>query len=251
MQLRVITLGKYLSPILWRRTLDSSTQIAHEASHASFIFVFWNVSKYFLSKWREIGLRIPPKEVCLVDLIGKERAYSSCRQPVRHFYFNFWSISCLMLYWKWTRPSRMKWKDSSVKPKSVSYFLLARRFFFISEEENTLGEISSVQLLSHAWLFATPWDCSTPGFPVHYQLLELAQTHGHRVGDATQSYPVIPFSSSLHSFPASGSSLMSQFFESSGQSIGDSASASVLPKNIQDWSPLGWTGWISLEIKLG
>ena len=92
-------------------------------------------------------------------------------------------------------------------------------------------------------------DCGTPGFPVHYQLLELAQTHGHRVGDATQSYPVIPFSSSLHSFPASGSSLMSQFFESSGQSIGDSASASVLPKNIQDWSPLGWTGWISLQSK--
>ena len=57
---------------------------------------------------------------------------------------------------------------------------------------------------------------------------------------------VVPFSSCLQSFPASGSFQMSQFFTSGGQSIGVSASASVLPVNIQDWSPLGWTGWISL-----
>ena len=56
---------------------------------------------------------------------------------------------------------------------------------------------------------------------------------------------VIPFSSCLQSFPASGSFEMSQFFTSSGQSIGVSASASVLPMNIQDRFPLGWTGWIS------
>ena len=54
---------------------------------------------------------------------------------------------------------------------------------------------------------------------------------------------VIPFSSGLQSFPASGSCPMSQFFASGDQSIGDSASASVLPLNIQDWFPLGWTGW--------
>ena len=57
---------------------------------------------------------------------------------------------------------------------------------------------------------------------------------------------LIPFSSHPQSFPASGSFQMSQFFASDGQSIGVSASASVLPMNIQDWSPLGWTGWISL-----
>ena len=57
---------------------------------------------------------------------------------------------------------------------------------------------------------------------------------------------VIPFSSCLQSFPASGSFPMSQFFTSGGQSIGISASASVLPINTQDWSTLGWTGWISL-----
>ena len=60
------------------------------------------------------------------------------------------------------------------------------------------------------------------------------------------SSSVIPFSSCLQSFPASGSFLTSWLFTSGGQSIGASASASVLPMNIQDWFPLGWTGWISL-----
>ena len=60
---------------------------------------------------------------------------------------------------------------------------------------------------------------------------------------------VVPFSSRLQSFPASGSFVKSQFFASGGQSIGVSASTSVLPMNIQDWSPLGWTGWISLQSK--
>ena len=63
------------------------------------------------------------------------------------------------------------------------------------------------------------------------------------------SSSVIPFSSRLQSFPESGSFQMNQFFTSGGQSIRVSASASVLPMNIQDWSPLGWTGWISLQSK--
>ena len=63
----------------------------------------------------------------------------------------------------------------------------------------------------------------------------------------TISSSVIPFSSCLQSFPASGSFPMSQPFASGGQSIGVSASTSVLPMNTQDWSPLGWTGWISLQ----
>ena len=60
-------------------------------------------------------------------------------------------------------------------------------------------------------------------------------------------YSVIPFSSSPQSFPASGSFQMSQLFTSGGQTIGVSASTSVLPMNTQGWSPLGWTGWISLQ----
>ena len=65
----------------------------------------------------------------------------------------------------------------------------------------------------------------------------------------TISFSVFPFSSCLQSSPASGSFPVSQFFASGGQSIGASASASVLPMNIQDWFPLGWTAWISLLSK--
>ena len=63
------------------------------------------------------------------------------------------------------------------------------------------------------------------------------------------SSSVVPFSSCFQSFPASGSFQMSQFFASDSQSIGASAWASVLPMIIQDWFPLGWTGWISLQSK--
>ena len=65
----------------------------------------------------------------------------------------------------------------------------------------------------------------------------------------TISSSVVPFSSCPQSFPASGSFPMSQLFTSGGQSIGVSASTSALPTNTQDWSPLGWTGWISLQSK--
>ena len=106
-----------------------------------------------------------------------------------------------------------------------------------------------VQLLSHVCP-CDPVDCSTPGFPVHHHLLEFAQNHVHWVGGATQSsYPVVPFSFCLQSFPASGSFPMSQFFTSGGQITEVSASASVLLVNIQDWFPLGWTGWICLQSK--
>ena len=95
-----------------------------------------------------------------------------------------------------------------------------------------------------------PMNHSTPGLPVHHQLPESTQTHVHRVDDAIQpSYFVIPFSSCPQYFPASGSFQMSQLFSSGGKSIGISASTSVLPMNTQDWSPLGWTGWISVQYK--
>ena len=86
-------------------------------------------------------------------------------------------------------------------------------------------------------------DCSTPGLLVHHQLPECWWCH------PTISSSVIPFSSRLQSFPASGAFQMSQFFASGGQSIGVSVSTSVLPMNIQDKSPLEWTGWISLLSK--
>ena len=93
-------------------------------------------------------------------------------------------------------------------------------------------------------------DCSMPGFPVNYQLLEFAQIHIHPVGDAIQPFhPLVTFSSCLQSFPASRSFPMSQFFTSGGQNIGALALASVLPMNIQDWFPWLLTGLISLQSK--
>ena len=79
-----------------------------------------------------------------------------------------------------------------------------------------------------------PKNRSTPGLPVHHQLPEFTQTHAHRVSDAIQpSHPVGPFSSCPQSFLASGAFPLSQLFASGDQSIGASASASVLPVNIQ------------------
>ena len=95
-----------------------------------------------------------------------------------------------------------------------------------------------------------PMDCSTPGFSVpHISQSLLKFTQLNQWCHPTISSSVIPFSSCLQSFSASGSFQMSQFIPSGGQSIGDSASASVLSMNIQDWFPLGWTGWVSLLSK--
>ena len=89
-------------------------------------------------------------------------------------------------------------------------------------------------------------DHSMPDLRVHHQLPEFTQTHVYRVVNAIQpSHPLIPFSSCPQSFPVSGSFQLSQLFTSGGQSIGVSASTSVLPMNTQDWSPLGWTGWMA------
>ena len=97
--------------------------------------------------------------------------------------------------------------------------------------------------------FCDPMNCSTPGLPVHHQLPEFTQSHVHQVGDAIQ--PSHPLSSpSPHApNPSQSQSLFHEFFTWSGQSIRVSASASVLPMNTQDWFPLGWTGWISLQSK--
>ena len=92
-------------------------------------------------------------------------------------------------------------------------------------------------------------DCSTQGLPIYHHLQELAQTHVlSRWCHPTISFSVVLFC--LQSFPASGSFPVSQLFASGGQSIGVSASVSVLPMNIQDWFPLGWTGLISLQSRV-
>ena len=111
-------------------------------------------------------------------------------------------------------------------------------------------QFSSVQSLSHVQLFVTPWTAvlqASLSITSSWSLLKLMPLS--RWWHPIVTFSVVPFSSCLQSFPVSGSFKMSQFFASGGQSIGVSASASILPMNIQDWFHLGWTGWISLQSK--
>ena len=122
---------------------------------------------------------------------------------------------------------------------------------FVHAPGSFLRRRSSVQF-SRSVVFdsCNPMNRSTPGLPVHHQLPEFIETHVHWAGDAIQpSHPLFSSPPALQSFPASWSFQMSQFFASGGQSIGVSASTSVLSMNTQDWSPLGGTGWISLQSK--
>ena len=109
------------------------------------------------------------------------------------------------------------------------------------------NQFSSVQSLSQIRLFPIPW--TAVYLPVQHQLLDLTQPHVHQVGDSIQ--PSHPLSSPSPAFSLSQHQglLLSQFFTSRGQSIGVSASASVLPMNIQDWFFLRLTGLISLQSK--
>ena len=109
---------------------------------------------------------------------------------------------------------------------------------------NPVQSVSSVQFFATLWTTARQVPCPSPT-PRAYSNSRPSSRCCH----PTISSSVAPFSSHLQSLPASGSFQMSQFFISGGQSIGVSASTSVLPMNIKDWFPLGWTGWISLQSK--
>ena len=106
--------------------------------------------------------------------------------------------------------------------------------------------LSSVQSLSFVWFFVTPWTAA------HQASLSI--TNSQSLLKLMSIESMMPSNHlilcrPLQSFPASESFLMSQLFPSGGQIIGAWASASVLPMNIQDWFPLAWTGWISLQSK--
>jgi len=133
-----------------------------------------------------------------------------------------YSFSCFSLwcYWSLLR---------------VSNFLVTFKYF---RYQKFLGVLSTPDLV-----------LSNKTFSVMVQSSVLNSCPFSRWCHRTIPSSVIPFFSFPKSFPASGSFPMSQFFPSSGQSIGTSASASVLPMDIQDWFPSQWTGWISLQSK--
>ena len=158
-----------------------------------------------------------------------------------------WSSSASILVWVAISYFRVSsWsRDQTTTPVSPA---LADGFFTLCHLESQLVQFSSIAqscltLRPHESQHARP-PCLSPTPGVHPNPWPSSQwCH------PTFSSSVVPFFSCLQSFPASGSFPVSQFFTPGGQSIGVSASAPVLPMNIQDWSPLGWTGWISLQSK--
>ena len=137
----------------------------------------------------------------------------------------------------------------------ISFLWISSIFFFnllYSQHKGFhLLRFSSVQSLSHVQLFVTPWTAALQAslFITNSRSLlklmsiELVMPSNHLI----LCRP--PFSSRLQSYQAPESFQMSQLFASGGQSIGVSTSTSALPMNTQDWFPLGWTGWISLQSK--
>ena len=120
----------------------------------------------------------------------------------------------------------------------------ANTLWILFQKQTSFYSVQFSSVLQSCLMLCDPMDYSTPGFPVHHQLWELAQTPSSLWCHPTISSSVIPYSSCLQSSPASGSFAMSQFFPSGGSSIGVSASTSVLPMYIQlisfrtDWLDL-------------
>ena len=145
--------------------------------------------------------------------------------------------------------------NPGIEPVSSTSLALAGRVFTTEPP----GKLNTVSCVMHSVQFScsvmfdslqphgqqhTRPPCPSPAPGVYSNSCPLSQ-----LCHPTISSSIIPFSSCLQSFPVSGSFKMSQFFPSGSQSIGVLASASVLPMNIQDWFPLGWTGWTFLQSK--
>ena len=127
---------------------------------------------------------------------------------------------------------------------------LSEVFLFLTIVFKISPSISSVQSFSHLRLSTTPWITAHQASPSITNSRSSLKLMSIWVGDAIQpSHPLVPVSSCSQSLPASESSSKSQLFKWGGQSTGVSASTSVLPMKTQDWSPLGWTGWIFLQSK--
>ena len=165
-----------------------------------------------------------------------QHARPPCPSPTPRVHLN----PCLLIQWCHLTIS------SSVVPFSSCLLSLPASGSFLMSW--LFAQFSSVQSLSCVRLFVTPWTAALQAFLSITNSEEFIQTHTlSRWCHPTISSFVVPFSSCPQSFPASGSFPMSQLFTSGGQSIGSSASTTVFPMNAQDWSPLGGTGWISLQ----
>ena len=219
-------LGSALRPLVLRSVskklrsqlfCSSRLSILHsECFYADHPILNWSYNKY----WKKYNL-----------------CPSNSESSGRHHLLRHSSIKHLLRMWY----APGKGKLSEVKIKTTA--------FALKEFTQSSHQLSSVQLLSRVSLqphglqhSRPPCPSATPGVYSNWCPLS-------RWCHPTISSSVVPFSSGLQSFPASGSFQMSQLFASGGQNIGVSASTSVLPMNIQRWFLLGWTGWISLQSK--
>ena len=131
-------------------------------------------------------------------------------------------------------PNTDGWEAPSSHPSCLSHSMTSVQF-----SRSVMFNSLQPHGLQHASL-----PCPSPAPRAYSNSCPMSRWH-----HPTISFSVVPFSSRLQSFPASGSFPMSQLFISAGQSTGVSASTSALPMHSQDWFPLGWSGWISLQSK--
>ena len=143
-------------------------------------------------------------------------------------------VNCFQKVFNWLCPD--PWRNHYLRQQNCS-------LIHVLQNKNVFSSVTqSCPTLLPYWLQLTRPPCPSPTPRAYSNSCPLS-----RWRHPTISSSIIPFSSFLQSCPASGSFQMSQFFKLGGQSIGVSASASVLPMDIQDWFPLGRTGWISLQ----
>ena len=150
-------------------------------------------------------------------------------------------------FWKWKLQLKVKYSidrsNRSLNTEEIEISDLVQGYRIYIGLVQFSPSVMSDSLKPHGLQHTRP-PCPSPTPGVYSNSHPLSQWCHPNISSS-----VVPFSSCPQSFPASGSFPMSQFFASGGQSIGISASASALPMNIQDWSPLGWTGWMSFQSK--
>ena len=186
--------------------------------------ITWELWKMVRSSWRPskqytlLTGQLPSKEMSSINNIAKGYSDLEIEAGI-----------VVQVVWCWTK---------QVTFLSVSFLYIKRQ------------SVSSVQSLSHVWLFVTPWTAAHQA--------SLSNTNSKSLLKLVSIESVMPSNHLIlchplllppSIFPSIRSFSMSRFFASGCQSAGISASASVLPMNIQDWFPLGWTGWISLQSK--